>query len=470
MCMRQFARWCSGVIVVAGICAITARANTQDKTSQPSTQGVAEEVSLKDARFACAMETHPDESDLNKRGAYIAMEPGDCPWCGMTLKPADELAWINARKAAQGGEVAYTCPEHQHVFSKTGDKCPRCDRELSPFKVMYTCPNPQHASVVRAGPGVCPHDRRKLTPFRGIWLSSNMADRNVPPNPEVARQAEYHCPLHPLVHSDRPGNCTICARELASTVEIESARTEKQAQKTIPAGAKYVCPMVACWHFAPESGRCPECGMQTKPIDDVSWAGVLPKGAPRAGPTDYVCPMHADRVQRPEPGACPVCGMQLVKADAIGRPASRPAAIAAQMNYLMEHYLALQRRFSSDRSDDVALHGLGLVGVADEIIKHLEQPNDDLLKRVLEAARTLRGAALKLTGKSLDDDRVTFVALSGAMRKLVEHVRPGKQQYPKIYIFHCPMTKGDWLQTSDDMANPFYGFKMLKCGELQATK
>jgi hypothetical protein len=32
------------------------------------------------------------------------------------------------------------------------------------------------------------------------------------------------------------------------------------------------------------------------------------------------------------------------------------------------------------------------------------------------------------------------------------------------------MTKGDWLQAHDQMANPFYGFKMLKCGEPQAIK
>ena len=56
------------------------------------------------------------------------------------------------------------------------------------------------------------------------------------------------------------------------------------------------------------------------------------------------------------------------------------------------------------------------------------------------------------------------------MRTLVEHVRPGRERYPIIYIFHCPMTKGDWLQASEEMANPFYGFKMLKCGELQATE
>ena len=32
------------------------------------------------------------------------------------------------------------------------------------------------------------------------------------------------------------------------------------------------------------------------------------------------------------------------------------------------------------------------------------------------------------------------------------------------------MSKGDWVQTTADKANPYYGFKMLKCGELQEVK
>ncbi|RMF77302.1 MAG: DUF3347 domain-containing protein [Planctomycetota bacterium] len=82
----------------------------------------------------------------------------------------------------------------------------------------------------------------------------------------------------------------------------------------------------------------------------------------------------------------------------------------------------------------------------------------------------MRASALKLTGKNLDDDRVTFAAISDAMAALVERVRPDKAKYPTIYHFHCPMAHGDWLQLSDEPANPYYGFKMLNCGKLKGAR
>jgi len=371
-----------------------------------------------------------------------------------------------------GAEVAYTCPAHQHVFfaGKVGDApatCPRCGRKLEPFKVMYTCPNPEHAGVVCSQPGVCPKDGRELVPFRGIWLSPEMADANEPAHPEIAKSAAYRCALHPLVHSDHPGDCPICGQPLQAAASVATAADTAVPTRAVPPGAKYVCPMESCWEFSSEPGQCPKCGMAFKPIAEVEWARKIVKKA-EATPR-FVCPMHP-QVTSNTRGTCTICGMQLVSEDAVPRPTSTPAAIAVQMDYLMEHYLALQQRFASDNTKEVALHALGLVGAADELLKRVDDPASELPAQFADSVRALRTAALKLTGKNLAEDRVSFVALSDAMCVLVEQVRPDKQCYPKIYIFHCPMTKGDWLQTSEDMANPFYGFAMLKCGELRTTK
>jgi len=86
-----------------------------------------------------------------------------------------------------------------------------------------------------------------------------------------------------------------------------------------------------------------------------------------------------------------------------------------------------------------------------------------------EAAKRLHDAALKITGK-LDADRVTFVELSAAVSTLVEHARPDRKRWPKLYRYHCPMSKGDWLQPAEEKANPYYGFKMLNCGELKGVR
>lgn len=416
------------------------------------------------AKYACPMETHPNQEDSKEKGAYFAEEPGDCPWCGMKLKPLDELNWARARRAAEGADVAYTCPDHQQVFSRTAGKCPRCDKPLEPFKVMYTCPGPEHAAVIHMHAGNCPQDGRKLVPFRGVWLSGRMAARNAPPKPELADLATFRCPLHPLVHSDQPGHCTICAGKLES-----AGGTTTQPAPGIPADARYVCPMEECHYFAAEPGECPTCGMRIKPIADVEWAREM-RHAPTAQPTgDYVCPMHPQETAS-EPGRCGICGMQLIAAKDLPHPKTAPEAVQVQMNHLMEHYLELQRRFAADRTKGAAQQALGLIAAADELEKLLDQPKVELSQAFRAAVKQLREAAVKIRGEDLAASRVALVNLSAALRTLVEQARPSRDKYGKLYIFHCPMSKGDWLQATEDMKNPYYGFEMLKCGELVSTE
>lgn len=417
-----------------------------------------------DAKYACPMEEHSDQADPAERGPYFSPEPGRCPRCGMDLKPLEELQWVQARLASKGGDVAYTCPDHPHVFSGQTAQCPRCGKELEPFKVMYTCPDPEHAGVVRTAGGNCPHCGRGLAAFKGIWLDRTMAEANVPSNPAVAEVARFRCPVHPLVHSDREGNCTICGRALEEAVPGGPS----QAPKLVPADARFTCPMQECWHFSPDQGECPKCGMQLKPIEDIPWAKEARAAEPsRATEPVYVCPMHPEEVRAARPGTCFICGMQLVDQNAFKRPVAAPEHVAAQMDYIMEHYLELQRRLASDRTGDIALHALGLTSAAEELGKHLGDPAVEVPDAVRVAAEQLRTAALQTRGTNLESDRVEFVDVSAAVRTLVTHLRPDRARWPKLYIFHCPMTKGDWLQATEDKANPYYGFKMLKCGELQ---
>jgi hypothetical protein len=416
------------------------------------------------ARYACPMETHPDQEDPQQRGAYFAEEPGKCPRCGMELKPMDELAWARARRAAEGAEVAYTCPDHQQVFSRAPGECPRCNRPLEPFKVMYTCPDPRHASIIHLHPGFCPQDQRRLVAFRGIWLSEQMAAQNAPREPGKADGAAYRCPVHPLVHSDQPGRCTVCARQLEPAPAAPSQTAEQ-----IPADAAYVCPMRECHYFSAGPGECPECGMRTLPIAEVEWARKLQRAPATQRGGQYVCPMHP-RQTADQPGRCDICGMRLVPVQDLPQPKEAPEAVQVQMDYLMEHYLELQQRFAADRTTGAAKQSLGLIAAADELEKLLDEPEVDLDGDFRAALTRLRDAAVKIRGEDLASGRVAFVDLSSALRTMIERARPSREKYGKIYIFHCRMSKGDWLQVSEELKNPYYGFEMLKCGELVGTE
>ncbi len=419
-----------------------------------------------DAAYSCAMEFHPDETDPANQGPYFSDQPGKCPRCGMKLKPLGDLEWVRLRRAAKGGDVAYTCTDHQHVFSKTQGECPRCGLALTPFKAMYTCPDPEHASVVSTSPGNCPHCGQGMAAYRGVWLDKNMAAANVPAYPELAQAALFRCPIHPLVHSDQPGHCTICSGELESMAEASS---DENNQTAIPSGAKYTCSMKECWHFSASPGECPTCGMRLKPIEKVTWANALVQQHAAQEGVAYVCPMHPKLMQSAQAGPCSMCGMQLVLESAFRSPAAAPQHVAAQMNYIMEHYLEVHRLLASDRTKDLPLHALGLVAASEVLSEHIADPDMHMPLEAVEAAQRLRAAALQITGK-LDSDRVAFVELSSAVSTLVEHLRPDAVRWPKLYIYHCPMSKGDWLQTVEEKANPYYGFKMLNCGKLKAIK
>jgi hypothetical protein len=268
-----------------------------------------------------------------------------------------------------------------------------------------------------------------------------------------------------LVHSDEAGRCTICATPLAA----EQAAATQPSSKEIPADAKYACPMKECWVFSPTEGQCPKCEMELKPLGEIEWAG---KTTAEAAPDEsaYVCPMHPERAKSSKPGPCTICAMQMIPRARLKRPETAPARIAAQIDYITEHYLELQKLLASDQTKDVALHALGLASASEALVKCLAESPTGAPDEVANAAKDLRAAALKITGKNIEADRVTFVKLSAAMRKLIRHFRPDKKRWPTLYIYHCPMTKGDWIQATEGMKNPYYGFKMLKCGKLQGVE
>lgn len=78
-------------------------------------------------------------------------------------------------------------------------------------------------------------------------------------------------------------------------------------------------------------------------------------------------------------------------------------------------------------------------------------------------------AAVGLKDKSLTDQRKAFVELSDAVLAVAK-ASPGPK---KLYRFRCPMAfeseGADWIQASEDLANPYYAKEMKACGTLEET-
>lgn len=91
----------------------------------------------------------------------------------------------------------------------------------------------------------------------------------------------------------------------------------------------------------------------------------------------------------------------------------------------------------------------------------------ELLGTELEPlAVDLAKAAEAMKGHPIDHQRKAFKALSTKMIALVEALPPSKAVGEQLFVMHCPMAPGDWLQKTSDLANPYYATEMKQCGTL----
>ena len=72
-------------------------------------------------------------------------------------------------------------------------------------------------------------------------------------------------------------------------------------------------------------------------------------------------------------------------------------------------------------------------------------------------------AKLVAQAKDIKAARDGFKSLSAA----IEPLAAGEKAYVVMY---CPMANADWVQTSKDVKNPYYGKAMLTCGGPKETK
>nr|MBA3270949.1 efflux RND transporter periplasmic adaptor subunit [Acidobacteriota bacterium] len=84
-------------------------------------------------------------------------------------------------------------------------------------------------------------------------------------------------------------------------------------------------------------------------------------------------------------------------------------------------------------------------------------------------ARNILKAAAALKGKPLAEQRKLFTPLSEAVIAMAEGCPPSVAVADKLYVLFCPMKKSRWLQTTDEVANPYYATEMKQCGEVKRT-
>ena len=91
------------------------------------------------------------------------------------------------------------------------------------------------------------------------------------------------------------------------------------------------------------------------------------------------------------------------------------------------------------------------------------------------AAATFEGDAAPLadmaaslrTAKGLQAVREAYLAVSDPMLAYAKAQSGGTDRYA---IAYCSMKPGRWLQSESELANPYYGSEMLRCGNFEAAE
>jgi len=130
------------------------------------------------------------------------------------------------------------------------------------------------------------------------------------------------------------------------------------------------------------------------------------------------------------------------------------------MKPILKQYLKIQLALASDSTEGVKeaagkikilAKKLNPASVTGEHASHFK----NIPKNLVNAATSIEKS------KDIDSTREHFKKLSQPMAMWAGMSKPSG-----VDVAYCPMAKSSWLQEKGSIKNPYYGKKMLTCGEV----
>ncbi len=136
------------------------------------------------------------------------------------------------------------------------------------------------------------------------------------------------------------------------------------------------------------------------------------------------------------------------------------AAFDAGMKPIVAPYLEIHDALASDRFEGVPKRARAIERAAKKLDpstvtgEHAEHYKT-LPEKIAAAARALASA------KDIASAREAFKTLSRPIAMWTQMSAP-----EGLHVVFCSMAKASWVQKGEDVRNPYYGKKMLTCGEV----
>jgi hypothetical protein len=133
-------------------------------------------------------------------------------------------------------------------------------------------------------------------------------------------------------------------------------------------------------------------------------------------------------------------------------------SVSAAAPDLAEHYLAIQTALAGDSLEKVGEHAAAI----EQLVNTGGNDWVDTDSSGIESRTTDISAAAKnlVAAKDLQEARLAFGVLSEILVESYDLIPEGG-----VKVAYCSMAKKHWFQTGDEISNPYYGSKMLRCGQ-----
>ncbi len=140
-----------------------------------------------------------------------------------------------------------------------------------------------------------------------------------------------------------------------------------------------------------------------------------------------------------------------------------PMAASPQMDALLSAYLGVAARLGALQERPAPVDADALRSAARAFQRESQgQAHQGV-------ADDIAMAAAALIDVPIDRQRALFKPLSAAVVKLLKHATPSSRVADRLYVMHCPMAPGDWIQITERVANPYYATEMKSCGSVVRT-
>ncbi|MEQ8763392.1 MAG: efflux RND transporter periplasmic adaptor subunit [Planctomycetota bacterium] len=279
-----------------------------------------------------------------------------------------------------------------------------------------------------------------------------------------ALQGKWVSPMHPEIVKDSPGDCDICGMDLvpAESLGLVSQEGSGPLPLVVPASSVLI------------TGKRAVAYVEVPGMDRPTYEGREVVLGPRAGDDIIVESGLEEGELIVVHGAFRIDSSMQIRAKPSMMSAGKeriiesgPEAVLIReaLSPVYTVYLELAEALANDdlEASRAAVEALKQT-FAELPAESWPLPAKSEVSRAREALDDLEN------GAPLDDVRARFEGLSAAITHLVE--RYGHEGEQPLVEAYCPMAFGGkgaaWLQTGETIANPYFGSKMLRCGEIRS--